>query len=445
VPDTPREKRARQEAARLAARYQSLEHLLRGSRSGTAEDRLSRSWTATRKWMSSLNEEVFASPKELADPFADFLKQGADEITRSARSIQARYLPRPSLSTADEWAAVACCIVNAAYEILGKERPESQGRVYETLRIVERSEYVKWLRLMREVLVVVRDLNGTHTLSFGLEVLAIDVSAQIQAALDRAITGPLVAAMVSFEWATTRLGEEVAQAIGKTRCLPLIEMWGTILQWLYSGRGGFMRNVRGFISTVYAHMTRNLRAGAAAAGAQLDDGLAANVQIDRKKIQAAIDVLDALLVSTTLVTTCRVSDPQDTPDSPDSPDRPDRPERPERPERPRRPTNPADNPGGFPDGVPEGGRFDPSRPGIDGPSRTRNPRDPSRTGGYVDPADLPDGDYVYLTPANVEYVLVHQMNIPLDVAARVARGQTCRDSLTPETEAALTELGILFD
>lgn len=387
--------------------------------------------------MAALTEEINELPKELSDPFADFIKQGADQITRSANGIAARYFPELTAANANEYAAVMCCVVNSAYDLLGRDLS-----AYETIRAVQRSDFVKWLRVLREMLVVVRDLSGTQSSEFDLGILKLDISATIQASLDQAIAGPLVAAMVSFEWATTKLGERVLQAIAKTKCLPLIEMWGAILQWLYSGRAGFMRTARGFISDVFARITRTLRLGNLAAGDDQASRIDSELKFDKRRIQMAIDVLDAILTASTLLTTCRLSDPRST--TPTTPGTDE--------------NGPGDDAPTLP--APDEPDTSPNIPGPGGNGGTGSTgQGPATTGtgatggyiptitpeGYVDPSNLPEGDYVYLTPENIEYVLLYSVGLTPDVAATVIGGRACRDSLTAETEQALVQLGILIN
>lgn len=414
TPTPEQESRVSREAVRLASRYRSIQDILtRGKPRLDASEEFQKSWGQTKAWLAQLNEDLHASPAEMSDPFADFVVRGANEITRSIESIQSRYTPELSIENATEYAAVVCCLLNAIYELAGKP-----SGVYNDLRALQESEFVIWTQALRQMLLVMKTLSSERSVEFSLEILSLDVSAQIKQGLDTAVLGPFIGVLMSFEWITSTLGFKVSQAVNRTKCLPIIELWGAILQWLYSERGGLIRRIRGFVSDILMHSFRNFRLGARAAGAELGDRLELSTRIDNNRIDLFIQILDAILDSTQLLRTCRL-DPPD-PDIIEDPD-------------------PTRDPSGEIQ-RPERDEEEQDLEDLEGEEdrRINNPRNPT---GYI-PPDIEDKDYVFLTPINTNLLLIDAFDLDQNVVRDITR-TPCQELLAEDTRTALEQLGAL--
>lgn len=392
-----------------------------------AIDRLSAS---TPGFMESLvnqlpvPEHPDRGPRE--EPFSSYLEDTAYQIRSAARELRGTL--QNTVSQEATPGNVACCILFAIYRLILNQ----QGReaTYDAMRAVSEDRVVQWLRIFRDILINLRQVNmGSLSLaSFNLNLLAIDVSGLIYRVSKSMLVGLAVAFMSWVESQIASLHQRLADDFQSTRCEPLIRLWSSVLNWLYDKTHGLVGRLRGFVQDQLINMHRKIQFVAqnvpAAAGGSVS--LAGDVR-RMGLVDDIILVLDALIDAVDVFRVCRLPPPRD------GDGRTDRPREDESGRQPPR------------RGEEEGERGRDERPD---PSRLNETYDPDL--GRVSTLDVegPTGetqDQVFLTPTNVAKFLSREFDVDSEEAQSLAAGQSCRDEISEETEEILEEIGVFAD
>lgn len=364
------------------------------------------------------------------EPWSSYLEDTARQIQNASRELRGTIQ-----STLDRQATVgnvACCIIYAIYRlVLGQSGREA---TYEAMRQVSEDEVVDWLRVFRDLLINLRQMDtGNQALaSFQLNLLAIDISGLIYRVSKTMLVGLVVAFMSWIEAQIASLHDRLADDLRETRCPPIIRLWSAVLNWLYDTTHGLMSRLRGFVQDELIRMHRKIQSAMqnvpAAAGGSI------SLKGDNRRVAPIDDVilvLDALIDAIDVFRICRLPPP----DSDDG----------GREERPRGGDGDGGRGGGGDDGDDggRGGRRGQDRPD---PSRLTESYDPDL--GRVSTLDVsgpsgPDEEQqVFLTPPNVAKFLIQEFGLDREQAQSLAAGQSCRDEISEETEAILEEIGV---
>lgn len=414
-----------QDPLHLAKELSSLQDLLRD---GTRDARGVELYASkhTKKWMLELTNDLYPSVDGVDndDPFGDVLVRGLRQLELEARNILKE-------ATVDSPGLVVCCIINAVYLASSDRR---RGNLEQLQRAVLESEAREWLEVLLVALYMIRDLSRDSGLSTNLSILSIDVSARIRDLLERILMAPLVLAMVLYEWTIEQIGASITRAISKTRCLPLIDLWGSVVVWLYDQRTGFLRRAQGFVANKLIAQRRELNQAYELVGA-VSTRHDALIHYNWRRIDQLIEIIETLLQTFDLFRVCRVpyATEAEVDDSAGT----------------YIGTRglPIDDDGGEDDDSTDG---DGSTGGDDTDSSFGGGGNGGGNGGGTGGGNGDDstigpgnpGDYVFFTPGNVREVLIQKFNYSAADADTFISESNCRQSLSQETLDILNDLGI---
>lgn len=404
--------------------------------------------TEFRNWFRRLQRETSSYIDTADDPYLSFVLSNAQDLERNAQGVLDYYRDLSPEQRLEEYAALICCLLTAAYEATG--RPNV---VYDTLRAADRSRLTAWLRMLRAMLVLTQQLQQSQSVDFELEILNIDISGIIHNSIMSVFLGPVTRLMVYLEAVSAEVSRNLRllTLVDRTRCQPLIRMWSNFLNLIFGGRRAFIRKGKSLIANIVVNSRRRLDNAARRLGVntqshiyrrriEVEANTSEYVKIDREKLQFMIEVLDVLISSLSLFSVCRLA----------VPDRPNA-------STETRPLPTGTVPGGGSNDDPD--RDDPDRddPMLDIPGRPRfitflqNEQTvgassavnrPPTPQNYIEVEGIPDGEYFYLTAANIEYFLSQVSNIPVDTIEQIRDSVICQGGLTSDTVAALEAAGV---
>ena len=396
-----------------------------------------------QNYMAHLNAQLQMEqdpdrPTDTGDPFGDYLEDVSYQIKEGARRLREQGR-REWQGLTDVDGEIVCCIVNGLYQIIA-----SQGGADDVDRVrrVAEDDIRKWVRLLRELLVASRETLTTGgaaagQLNFQISLLQRDLTAIIMDGIEAGLASVLFMAHELVADLARDADEEVTSKIARTRCAPLMRIWASIYDYLFSGSQGIISRTRGMLRDVLVKQARKRRKQT------LSVGIGGEIDAESRErylrwIDDLINILDAILAAISVLSICRVP----------------------------RADDPDQNEGeafaqDFDTANPGPTRPTPYQPGdperVPPYTSTEEPDQPVVPSGYglvqTNDPDLgrisvlePDGeteDYIYLTPTNVAALMTKAFDIEPSEALDIAGEQRCRDNIDDDTEEVLVNLGVL--
>lgn len=381
------------------------------------------------------------------NPFDNYLLDVTEEIKQGADRLTRR-LDDEREAAANVSGEVVCCIVSGIYEVL---RATGGADDVDTARRATEEAVRDWLSLYREILhslyVILEGGPLAGKMDAEVRILNIDVSALLMEIVEQALSALLFMVHELMADQARSLDGRMSRAIAKTRCAPLMRIWGAIFDFLFGGASSIIARTRLYFQDTVLKSARKRHEA-------LDIEMVLGEELERAEyyrdnVRDLIELMDALLAALSIFSICRLS-PLGNIDEEDEEGRENRPRQDEgrgttnRTERPPRQRNtftqqPEVRAEEIPDGYALVRRTDPVLGEIDVAIPDYRNDEEKRAASAGAAAE----DMLYLTPMNTALFMHEAFGTPVDRAIALATEENCRDAVSERTEEVLQQLGIL--